>query len=193
MFFACNSIELLPGQQWYHCDALLSVLRLDRVHKDKTDPRMLRSTEVDLPCPRALLNILPMHEFPTLGVPPRQGASQKQHSLPCLEPEHRYGSQAPLIRHEIKITLIPSREKQGGRNHAEWIHFLVGGQWLELPPGLRGSKRVVLAMGVPCETPVSSGKNRGIFTGPVAAVLGHKASKPNSPVLPMFPWAAQCP
>lgn len=43
-----------------------------------------KNTEVDLPCPPAPLNILPVYEFLTLWVLPPQGASQKTHSPPPL-------------------------------------------------------------------------------------------------------------
>ena len=57
--------------------------------------------------------------------------------------------------------------------------------WLEKPPDLRGSKSGVLVAEVPSEMLASGGRSRGVFTGPVAA--GHKASKPNSMVLPLVP------
>lgn len=36
MFFACNYIELLLGQQWCHCDALCGVPRLGPTEAKRT-------------------------------------------------------------------------------------------------------------------------------------------------------------
>lgn len=60
-------------------------------------------------------------------------------------------------------------------------------------PASRGSLGGVLAAEVQSEMPAPSGNSKSIFTGAVATVPGHEASKPDSLVLPRFPRAMQCP